>query len=128
MDRFSRLGILMALFIFFILLLLFNGYSTDDAYISFRYATNLASGHGLVFNPSQVPVEGYTNFLWTVILAGLATVKLPLPESAAFLGTLFSVAILVLIGFWAHRQREFSSHFHPAIPMLVVACLPAPAL
>lgn len=40
----------------------------DDAFISFRYATNLAQGNGLVFNPGE-RVEGYTNFLWTVLLA-----------------------------------------------------------
>jgi arabinofuranosyltransferase len=37
----------------------------DDAYVSFRYARNLVRGHGLVYNVGQ-PVEGYTNFLWTV--------------------------------------------------------------
>jgi hypothetical protein len=42
----------------------------DDAYISFRYARNLAQGHGLVFNEGQ-RVEGYTNFSW-VLLAALA--------------------------------------------------------
>ncbi len=38
----------------------------DDAYISLRYARNWVEGHGLVFNPTEV-VEGYTNFLWTVL-------------------------------------------------------------
>ncbi len=42
----------------------------DDAFISFRYARNLAEGHGLVFNPGE-RVEGYTNFLWTVLFAPL---------------------------------------------------------
>lgn len=43
----------------------------DDAYISFRYARNLAEGRGLVFNPGDVPpVEGYSNLLWTLVLAG----------------------------------------------------------
>lgn len=42
----------------------------DDAFISFRYAANLAAGQGLVFNPGE-PVEGYTNFLWTLGLAGI---------------------------------------------------------
>lgn len=37
----------------------------DDAFISFRYALNLARGIGLVFNPGE-RVEGYTNFLWTL--------------------------------------------------------------
>jgi hypothetical protein len=41
----------------------------DDAFISFRYAENLARGQGLVFNPGE-RVEGYTNPLWTVLLAG----------------------------------------------------------
>ncbi len=40
----------------------------DDAYISLRYARNLVRGQGLVFNPGE-RVEGYTNFLWTLILA-----------------------------------------------------------
>lgn len=43
----------------------------DDAYITFRYARNLAEGRGLVFNPGDVPpVEGYSNLLWTLVLAG----------------------------------------------------------
>jgi hypothetical protein len=40
----------------------------DDAFISLRYARNLATGHGLVYNAGE-RVEGYTNFLWTVFLA-----------------------------------------------------------
>ncbi|MFN0149462.1 MAG: hypothetical protein ACKVU1_01970 [bacterium] len=39
----------------------------DDAFISFRYAKNWVAGHGLVFNPGE-RVEGYTNFLWTMLL------------------------------------------------------------
>jgi arabinofuranosyltransferase len=40
----------------------------DDAFISFRYARNWVTGHGLVFNPGE-RVEGYTNFLWTSVAA-----------------------------------------------------------
>ena len=40
----------------------------DDAFISFRYARNLAEGHGLVFNAGE-RVEGYSNFLWTLLMA-----------------------------------------------------------
>ncbi|WP_295434564.1 hypothetical protein [uncultured Thiodictyon sp.] len=40
----------------------------DDAYISFRYAYNLAHGEGLVFNVGE-RVEGITNLLWTLIVA-----------------------------------------------------------
>jgi hypothetical protein len=40
----------------------------DDAYITFRYAANFLSGHGLVFNTGE-RVEGYTNFLWVMLMA-----------------------------------------------------------
>ncbi|TGK24713.1 hypothetical protein EHQ05_17610 [Leptospira yasudae] len=61
-------------FIFSILLILFGVISAyqmrwigDDAFISLRYAKNFADGKGLVFNEGEY-VEGYTNFLWTVLL------------------------------------------------------------
>lgn len=47
----------------------FFDHTVDDAFISYRYARNLAEGQGLVWNPGQ-RVEGYTDFLWVVALAG----------------------------------------------------------
>lgn len=46
-------------------------WSCDDAYISYRYAQHFVDGHGLVFNldPKEHPVEGYSNFSWTMWLA-----------------------------------------------------------
>ena len=41
---------------------------SDDAFISFRYAENLVKGAGLTWNPEEQPVEGYTNFLWTLMM------------------------------------------------------------
>lgn len=75
----------------------FRDHRVDDAFISFRYARNLAAGHGLVFNPGE-RVEGYTNFLWVMLLA--AGIKLGIaPESlsralgiAAALGLILVVA------------------------------------
>ena len=65
----------------------------DDAFISYRHARNLVAGHGLVFNPGE-HVEGYTNFLWTLIAAlGIALGRDPLATTravgvAAYLGTI----------------------------------------
>jgi len=39
----------------------------DDAYISYRYAQNLARGDGLVFNLGE-RVEGYSNFLYVLMM------------------------------------------------------------
>ena len=41
----------------------------DDAFISIRYADNLVSGLGLVYNAGE-RVEGYTNFLFHVWATG----------------------------------------------------------
>lgn len=49
----------------------------DDAMVSMRYARNLVEGHGLVWNPGEVPVEGYTNFLWVLWLGVLHVVGVP---------------------------------------------------
>lgn len=40
-------------------------FASEDAYITYRYARNLASGLGLVFNPGE-KVMGFTSPLWTV--------------------------------------------------------------
>ncbi|HET9492622.1 MAG TPA: hypothetical protein VFR15_00155, partial [Chloroflexia bacterium] len=47
----------------------FGDWEMDDAYISYRYAWNMLQGNGLVYNPGEL-VEGYTNFLWTLLAAG----------------------------------------------------------
>jgi hypothetical protein len=52
---------------------------TDDAFISFRYARNLSQGYGLVFNPGLERVEGYSNFLLVLLLAGSDLLRIP-PE------------------------------------------------
>src|SRR5262249_43827913 len=72
----------------------------DDAFISFRYALNLARGQGLVFNPGE-RVEGYTNFLWTVLLAAGARLRPHLPQPStglALLSPVGTLALLLLLG------------------------------
>lgn len=74
----------------------------DDAYISFRYARNLATGQGLVFNPGE-RVEGYTNFLWTLLLSGaLAAGASPVPAAVA-LAASAAIGTLLLLALLSHR-------------------------
>ncbi|MBP6743246.1 MAG: hypothetical protein KA244_10365, partial [Deltaproteobacteria bacterium] len=49
---------------------------TDDAFISFVYAKNLVEHGALVFNLDE-RVEGYTNFLWTLLLAAGMALRIP---------------------------------------------------
>ena len=67
----------------------------DDAMISMRYARNLAAGHGLAWNAGQPPVEGYTNFLWTL---WMALIHLwPVPESKIALVVMGSGALILVL-------------------------------
>src|SRR5690349_4263604 len=72
-------------------------YMPDDAYITYRYAENLATGHGLVFNAATAPVEGYSNLSWIIVLAGLARLGQDLTIWAARLGQVLSVLNLLLV-------------------------------
>lgn len=47
----------------------FFDFTIDDTFITFRYSRNLADGFGPTFNPGQAPVEGYTTFLWMLIMS-----------------------------------------------------------
>jgi arabinofuranosyltransferase len=70
-------------------------YIPDDAYIGMRYARNVAEGKGLVFNPGE-RVEGYTDFLWIMILAAAVKAGVPLVVGSRVLSLLFSVGTLIL--------------------------------
>ncbi len=85
-------------------------FTQDDAYISMRYAKNLVEGHGLVFNPGE-RVEGYTNFAWTLLLALVMKLKLPLESTATVLGTLFGAGAIVVA---ARFARALEGHWGTA--------------
>ncbi|MDY0002049.1 MAG: hypothetical protein RBU30_12190 [Polyangia bacterium] len=84
----------------------------DDAYISFRYAENMARAGELTWNLGEPPVEGYTNFLWTVILA--AGIRLGAgPEAAApVLGAIFGLLSLWAL-FWMQRVLSGAGGLRP---------------
>ena len=79
----------------------FGACTQDDAFISFRYAEHLLSGDGLVFNPGE-RVEGYTNFLWTIILAGFMALGADPVVMSILLG-LAALAGLVALTVWLGR-------------------------
>ena len=93
----SRPAILtLTLLCFLPLALRFLDHVSDDAFISLRYAENLAHGRGLVFNPGE-RVEGYTNFLWVVLLAPASALSLEPQTSASLLGLVAACALLAAV-------------------------------
>jgi hypothetical protein len=83
-------------------------FTVDDSYISFRYARNLARGLGLVYNPGE-RVEGYTNFLWTVVLAGGIRLGLDPVVLSKALGAGAAYAALGLTYALSDRLQPFRS-------------------
>jgi len=71
-------------------------FTQDDAFISYRYVKNFINGHGLVFNPGE-RVEGYTNFLWIIILSIFARLGLDMIMVSKILGVLAGATTLFLI-------------------------------
>ena len=87
----------LALALFAVHAALLSGFTSDDAYISFRYARNIAAGLGPVYNPGE-RVEGFSNPLFTFLLAALAPLSGDqLPLVARALGVLSGAASLLLL-------------------------------
>ena len=92
-------------------------WEVDDAYISYRYSWNLIHGYGLVYNPGEV-VEGYTNFLWTLLSAGAMRIGLP-PGGFALAATI--VCGICLVGITNHLGRRLAGGHRRAAGGLALA-------
>ena len=92
-----------ALALFALLTLRMAPFVPDDSYISYRYAANLAAGAGLRFNPGDAPVEGYSNFLWIVLLALPARAGIDPVAAGPLLGGLFGG--LTIVALWVLLRR-----------------------
>jgi len=76
----------------------------DDPMISMRYARNLASGHGPVYNPGE-PVEGYTNFLWMAVMAMVHLLPVSITHTSLVVMIINVILALALIPFLVRLTR-----------------------
>ena len=92
----------------------------DDAFISFRYAENWVAGHGFVYNVGE-HVEGYTNFLWT-LMVGVAMKLGFAPEPASgWMGIAAYVALVLCLARWSWvRSRSTGRPFLPVAAGIVL--------
>ena len=82
---------------FVLLCLLLGRFVTDDAWISVRYAENVASGGGFAFNPGGPRVEGFSNPGLVSLEALGVALGIPAVTTARALGVASGVALLVLL-------------------------------
>ena len=86
----------MIILIVFVVHCLSLDFTQDDAFISYRYVENLVQGNGLVFNLGE-RVEGYTNFLWIMILSVFARIGLNIIVVSKILGVASGCVTLILL-------------------------------
>jgi hypothetical protein len=104
----------------------FYHYLPDDTFITLRYAKNFLEGKGFVFNEGE-RVEGYTNFLWLLIITLAGKLRFPLILSARTLSCVFSVGTLILSAVAANdllapdRRKGWKAALITAIPPMTLA-------
>lgn len=69
--------------------IIFPRFSVDDAYITFRYAENLALWGELNWNIGEDPVEGYTGAALPVLLAGFIKLGVSPERASQYIGIFF---------------------------------------
>lgn len=89
----------------------------DDMYITFRYVDNFLQGSGIVYNAGE-RVEGYTHFLWFVILSFFRLFGLDLSAISVFLGILSYIGIIIVY-FLITRKIELKKI--PLLPFTALA-------
>lgn len=97
----------------------------DDAYTSFRYARNFADGNGLVFNKGE-QVEGFTNFLWVILLSKFYYFNADLEITSQILSTFFGLAVIWITYLLSRLSlikdnTSFIDHSFTLLPPLLVS-------
>lgn len=93
-------------------------FTTDDAFISWRYARHLAEGHGLHWNTAGVAVEGYSNFAWVLLVSLFIKLGMPIAASVKCFACLSLIAALV---FLYQLSRTFLSLLPSTLPVYLLS-------
>ena len=91
------------------------GRPEEDAAMLLRYSRNLAAGYGIVWNIGEPPVDGATDFLFMVLVAGLVRLGIDLETAARALG-LFAHAATVLLVFVGARRLHGAPPLWALVP------------
>ena len=90
----------------------------DDAYITFAYSKNVALGRGPIYG-HDLRVEGYSNFLWMMLVAGGEWLGVSALTTARVLSHL---AYALLLGATFFGARRLAGRYPAALAVLILAC------
>jgi arabinofuranosyltransferase len=96
---------------------LFKDFGADDTFISFRFVRQWTHGNGLVFNIGEY-VEGYSNFLWLVLLAAADLLGYDLLIASKVLGVICTALSLAIT--WRFSTRLLPGSYLAALPPLLL--------
>ncbi|MEC7240828.1 MAG: hypothetical protein VXW32_06285 [Myxococcota bacterium] len=99
----------------------FAAFFIEDAAITFSFSRNLIEGEGLVTYAGGERVEGYSNPLWTFLIAIFYLFKVPPFFAAKLLGGLFGAATLPFVYGIARRCRPHRDDHIALIPPILLA-------
>lgn len=89
---YGLLGLICLIFVYFCFQ---TRFVQDDAFITLRYVENFVNGNGLVFNIGE-KVEGYTNFLWLLVLSVFAVMGMNMIDISQYVSVGFGVMTLIM--------------------------------
>jgi hypothetical protein len=116
----SGIAIILSVLVFIAGAAYFHDLSVDDAAISWRFARNLADGHGLVWNPGGPAVEGYSNLLWVLILSGSHALGFDIESTSQAVGGVLGVVNLLLLAAICRRFWSTSRFWWLPVPLVAV--------
>jgi hypothetical protein len=92
---------------------------TDDGLISLRYSQRLLEGHGLTWTAGE-RVEGYSNLLWVLLVAGVGGFGIDLIDAARIVGfAATSAAICAVV--YAYRPSRLTDTLPSLVGTLTIA-------
>jgi len=118
-NSISLLIITIGLIIFLVNCFKLWSFIIDDSFITFRYSNNFIEGIGPTFNASLPRAEGYTSFLWMLLMSFPHLINFGVVSFSKILG-IMSIFGTALVIFLFIKDREISERESPKIAAGIV--------
>ena len=107
-------------------------FTIDDAFITFRYSKMFASGSGPTFNEGMHHVEGYTTFLWMVVMTVPNLIGISPVLFAKIIGIAMTLGTMTLAWLVVDRYSPLTAtplrFLVGATPVFIIALFPPTAV
>jgi len=119
----STLIIILSIYLFLIFISIFWNWTVDDSFIIFRYAKNFANGYGPVYNIGSDHAEGYTSFLWMILMTIPHLLGIDVVFFSKLLGIISTLAYFVIAFKFTSKLTKFLNTKERYLPNAFVIIL-----